>query len=265
MMANLREAVRQALPPQMVHAYRVIRHTMLWPHEWEVVAARQFLSNDKVAIDVGANVGLFASVLARRSQKVIAFEPNPVCAAHLAKVMPRNCEVIAKAVSDHAGRTALRVPLFDGTISHALGTLEAANHLDDSPDAANCVAYTVDTVTLDQVLLAPARSSDRIGFVNIDAEGHEFAILRGGEGMLAAHRPVLLLELEYRHGTQVAEIFDWLKQRRYVPRALTDTRNLAPIDADGLRRLQDDERLARRLAGDRHAGYVNNVFFLPEA
>jgi len=264
-MVNLREVVRQALPPKVVHAYRVIRHTMLWPHEWEMVAARQFLSPHKVAVDVGANVGLFASVLARHSRKVIAFEANPECAAHLAKVMPRNCEIVAKAVSDHAGRTTLRVPVSDGTISHALGRLERANRLDAGPEAANCVTYTVETVTLDRVLLAQEPSSDRIGFVNIDAEGHEFAILRGGEGMLAAHRPVLLLELEYRHGSQVAEIFEWLERRRYVPRALIDTRNLTSIDAEGLRPLQDDERLARRLAGDRHAGYVNNVFFLPEA
>jgi hypothetical protein len=31
-----------------------------------------------------------------------------------------------------------------------------------------------------------------------------------------------------------------------------------------LRALQDGALLSRRLAGDRHAGYVNNVFFLPE-
>jgi len=82
-----------------VHAYRVVRHTMLWPCEQEMVAARQFLASDKVAVDVGANVGLFTAVLARHSKKVIAFEPNPACAEHLMEVAPRNCEIIAKAVS----------------------------------------------------------------------------------------------------------------------------------------------------------------------
>lgn len=63
----------------------------------------------------------------------------------------------------------------------------------------------------------------------------------------------------------LAEVFDWLGARAYVPRALTDGRILAPVDPARLRDLQDGTWLARRLAGNRHSGYVNNIFFLPEA
>ena len=90
-------------------------------------------------------------------------------------------------------------------------------------------------------------------------------MLRGGEGLIAAHRPVLLVELEYRHGGAVAEVFDWLGARAYVPRALIDGRTLAPVDPASLRDLQDEARLARQLVGDRRSGYVNNIFFLPDA
>ena len=102
-----------------------------------------------------------------------------------------------------------------------------------------------------------------MAFINIDAEGHEFAVLRGGEGLIAAHRPVLLVELEYRHGAEVQEIFGG--SRRVAFRALIDGRSLAPIDPTQLKALQDEARLTRRLAGSRHSGYVNNIFFLPEA
>jgi FkbM family methyltransferase len=248
-----------------VHAYRVVRHTVLWPNEWEMVAARQFLSPDKVAVDVGANVGLFTSVLARRSKTVIAFEPNPACVRHLLEVAPRNCEVIAKAVSDRSGTTTLRVPVASGIAMDALSTIEAANRFDTETRATEFVRHTVETVTLDQVLIGPSGPAGRVGFINIDAEGHEFAVLRGGEGAIAAHRPVLLVELEYRHGAAVPELFAWLEERHYVPRALIDKRSLAPIDPEVLRAVQDEERLSRRLAGDRHSGYVNNIFFLPEA
>ncbi len=264
MLAELREAVRGTLPPKFVHAYRVVRHTMLWPCEQEMVTARQFLAPDKVAVDVGANVGLFTAVLARRSKKVVAFEPNPACAQHLLAVAPRNCEIIAKAVSDREGTTLLRVPLCRGVPMHALSTIEAANRYGTETRATGFVTHSVETVTLDQtLLLSPA--GERVAFINIDAEGHEFAVLRGGEGLIAAHRPALLVELEYRHGAAVAEVFDWLRARAYVPRALIDGRRLAPIDPARLRDLQDEERLARLLAGNRHSGYVNNIFFLPEA
>ena len=265
MLAHLREALKDTLPPRLVHAYRLVRHTMWWPTELEMVTARQFLATDKIAVDVGANVGLFTSVLARHSKRVIAFEPNPACARHLARVAPRNCEVIAKAVSDKVGTTMLRVPVAGGIAMDALATIEAANRFDTEARASAFATHEVPTVTLDQVLLHLVRGGERVAFVNIDVEGHEFAVLKGGEGLIAKERPVLLVELEYRHGARVGEVFDWLKARRYVPRALADGKNLTPIDAAALRSLQDGARLSRRLAGDRHSGYVNNIFFLPEA
>jgi FkbM family methyltransferase len=264
MLAHLREAVRGTLPAKVVHAYRVVRHTMWWPCEQEMVAARQFLGPDKIAVDVGANVGLFTAVLARRSKKVIAFEPNPTCAEHLKKVVPGNCEVIAKAVSDSGGKTMLRVPVYQGIPMHALATIEAANRYGTELRATGFVAHEVEKVTLDRALLGPT-SAEHVAFINIDAEGHEFAVLRGGEGLIGRHRPVLLVELEYRHGAEVAEIFAWLKARGFAPRALIDGHALAPIDPALLKALQDETRLTRRLAGNRHSGYVNNIFFLPEA
>jgi hypothetical protein len=71
MLVELRQALKQTLPPRLMHAYRLVRHTMLWPAELEMVAARHFLARDKIAIDVGANVGLFTAVLARHSKSVI--------------------------------------------------------------------------------------------------------------------------------------------------------------------------------------------------
>jgi len=264
MLAHLREVVRGILPPKFVHAYRLVRHTMLWPCEQEMVAARQFLAPDQVAIDVGANVGLFTAVLARRSKRVIAFEPNPACAHHLIAVAPRNCEIIAKAVSDTEGMTMLRVPVHEGIPMHALSTIEAENRYGTETRATEFVTHEVEKVTLDHTLLG-STSAERVAFINIDAEGHEFAVLRREEALIAAHRPVLLVELEYRHGAAVEEIFAWLEARAYVPRALIDGHSLAPVDATSLRELQDEARLALQLAGNRQAGYVNNIFFLPQA
>src|SRR5512143_1485471 len=252
MLAHLRAALKDTLPPRLVHAYRLVRHTMWWPTELEMVTARQFLAKNKIAVDVGANVGLFTAVLARHSKRVIAFEPNPSLARHLAEVAPRNCQVLAKAVSDREGVTTLRIPVADGIALDALATSSTANRFETAARATAFAAHEVPTVTLDQVLLPGLRGGDRVAFINIDVEGHEFAVLRGGEKLIAAERPVLLVELEYRHGAQVEDVFNWLKARRYAPRVLADGKTLAPIDPVGLRVLQDGIRLARRLAGDRH-------------
>jgi FkbM family methyltransferase len=264
MLAHLRERLKDTLPPRLVHVYRLVRHTMWWPTEREMVAARQFLAKDTVAVDVGANVGLFTAVLARHSKRVIAFEPNPALARHLAKVAPRNCAVMAKAVSDREGTTTLRVPLADGIVMDALATISAANRFETETRATEFAAHEVATVTLDHALGPALHAGERVGFINIDVEGHEFAVLKGGEKVILAERPLLLIELEYRHGALVEDVFQWLKVRRYVPRVLADGEHLSEVDPQGLRVLQDEARLARRLAGDRDAGYVNNVFFLPQ-
>jgi hypothetical protein len=146
----------------------------------------------------------------------------------------------------------------------ALATIAATNRFDTETRATAFATHEVPTVTLDQALAPVLRAAEHVGFINIDVEGHEFAVLKGGEGVIARERPVLLIELEYRHGAQVEDAFDWLKAHRYQPRVLADGKCLTSIDPGGLRALQDEARLAQRLAGDRHAGYVNNVFFLPE-
>ena len=61
------------------------------------------------------------------------------------------------------------------------------------------------------------------------------------------------------------EVFGWLDTRSYAPCALVEGRNLTPVDPATLASLQSEDRLIRRLAGSRHSGYVNNVFFLPKA
>ena len=137
--------------------------------------------------------------------------------------------MIAKAVSDKDGTTTLRVPVAGGIAMDALATIEAANRF-ASNWASEFATHTVPTVTLDQILLPLVQGGEQVAFVNIDVEGHEFAVLKGGDALIARERPVLLVELEYRHGARVGEVFDWLKAQRYVPRALADGKSLTPID-----------------------------------
>ncbi len=120
------------------------------------------------------------------------------------------------------------------------------------------------TTTLDQELLPRLAPEDSVALINIDAEGHEFAVLKEGEALIVSRQPVLLVELEYRHGARIEEVFGWLDARSYAPCALVDGRNLSPVDPATLAFLQSDDRLLCRLAGARHSGYVNNVFFLPK-
>ncbi len=256
-MPGLRATAKALLPARAVHAWRVLLHTKLRMFEPEYRLAEQFLSRDRVAVDVGANVGLYADLFSSRARSVVAFEPNPGCAAHLRKLRLPRCDIIEAAVSDTPGRLTLRVPLVDGGEAAALGSVHRAK----SFGGAESVEHEVEVTTLDAAL----EGRGPVGFIKIDVEGHELAVVRGTERIIARDRPVLLIETEARHGADIAAMFDFFAARNYRAMAAADGATLTPITAGGLLGLQTPERLERKLSDPRWAGYVNNLFFLPDA
>jgi FkbM family methyltransferase len=263
MTSNLRRLAKNLLPARAVHAYRMFVHTTFSPFEREIRLLPRFLDDEKIAIDVGANVGVFTTLMARHSRKVLAFEPHPSCAAQLRKLHLRNCDVIESALSERDGTAVLRVPLAGHDDLHALSTLAAGNDFRNQAEVGSVREVTVATTSLDAALASRLAPSDDVGFIKIDVEGHELAVLRGATDTIVRHRPVLLVETEARHGVQLDEVFGMLADRGYTARALVDD-ELVSIDAKSLRELQSPERLARKLAEPRYFGYINNVFFLPE-
>lgn len=140
----------------------------------------------RAAIDIGANYGTYAGRLAALARRVHCFEPFPEAAARLALKLPPSVVVHRAAVSDLAGQAELRIPLrADGTpavqgASVAVDNLELRNR---SVQSVPC-----DLVRLDDAVSEP------VGFIKIDVEGHELAVLRGATRILEQDRPVLLIE-----------------------------------------------------------------------
>ncbi len=159
------------------------------------------LPADALLLDVGANRGLVLELMVRLMPRarVIAFEPNPRLAARLAahwRGDPR-VEVRAVALGDRAGTATLWLPVyrnwpFDGLASldpeAARGWLAAGRLYGFRPDRLRLEPLHCETVRLDDLALAPA-------FIKLDVQGHEAAVLRGGETTLRQHRPVLLVEV----------------------------------------------------------------------
>lgn len=140
-----------------------------------------------LAIDIGANKGVYSYWLSRICRAVMAFEPNPKICALLRRAAPENVTVHEVALSNTAGTAEFILPIQrSGRYSNQGGTLQAKK-LDGTK------AYGIWTV--EQRRLDDYGFTD-VSFVKIDVEGFELEVLQGAAETLRRERPTLLIEID---------------------------------------------------------------------
>jgi len=121
---------------------------------------RRQVPRNSTVIDVGANIGLSTILLARMTERVIAFEPSPPNVAFLRRNLERNgitnVDIRAVAASSEPGTLRFHVAQF-GAGSHVV----AAGHV----SGGTVSTVDVPAVALDEVDLPT------VAFIKIDAEG----------------------------------------------------------------------------------------------
>lgn len=150
---------------------------------------RAFLSPGDVCIDVGAHEGRHLLPMLEcigPQGRALAFEPIPWLAQKLAQRLAQdgigNVTVHSMALSDQEGRTtftvAMDAPGYSGILKRDY----------DVPTRVSEI--NVELSTLDRM----AADMERLDYLKIDAEGAEWAILRGGSGTIQRCKPVVTFE-----------------------------------------------------------------------
>lgn len=249
-MGVVRDWLKRSLPPKLGYRLRVLKALMV-DGELRTFAkvARAYGADDAVALDVGANVGIYAAILSRRFGQVICFEPNPVCREYLRKVLPANCLLLETALSDQEGVAELRVPIFNDRSETTLGTISAANAFDGPTQT-----FPVRIRPLDAVIreIEP-QLIGRITLLKLDVEGHELSVLRGARSLLSGERPAVVAELEARHGTPVQEVLTLLEGLCYEKRLFDVAGRAVPGRDDGKGRYQSPNYIFAPAARAEHA------------
>jgi len=99
-----------------------------------------------------------------------------------------NTTVYSCALSDHRYSAELRIPKREGRLRLGCATIEPENRLTTETENELIEVRTLDSFELTNV-----------GFIKIDAEGHELSVLKGAIETLRTSHPRLLLEAEDRH------------------------------------------------------------------
>jgi FkbM family methyltransferase len=148
-------------------------------------------NKDQIAIDVGANQGIYTYYMAKFAKKVVAFEPNVDLLAILMKVANDNVQLQSAALSDVHGDSMMRI---DPT-NHGLSTIEQRNDFHIANPAVAPVQRHVSTRTLDSF------DFSNVSLIKIDVEGHEEAVIQGARETIIRNKPVLIIESEDQHNS----------------------------------------------------------------
>lgn len=163
------------------------RATVLREEPW---LSRFIPDTGRTALDVGANKGEVAEVLAGRFGRVVAIEPHPDAAATLRDRLP-GVQVIEAAAAASPGPVRLNV--FESSLqTSAHSDLD----LDTMPRGEPAGTIVVDGVVVDDLDLT------EVDFAKIDVEGMEADVLVGAAGLLRDQHPALLIEV---HSTAAGE------------------------------------------------------------
>jgi FkbM family methyltransferase len=170
--------VKSTLPDRLVAHLQAADH--YFRGEPEIRLLRFLCRPGALAVDVGANIGTYTYFMRRRGSSVRAYEPNPDLAKRLQRLYP---DIIVRqvALSDRRGVLRLRLPIVDGRPQCELASVSQAF-------SEETVDYDVPSVPLDDEELT------NVGFIKIDVEQHEVAVLQGALATIRRCRPDIMTE-----------------------------------------------------------------------
>ena len=203
--------------PNQMHAYFSGRYS-----DEMLSALLSYLRPGGVAVDVGANTGMFAVPIAlatrEREGQLIAFEPVPSNIEWLRHNLILNqclsCATILQiGLSDHSGETEI-VLADDFTTGASVGNAVIAGR-DFWPKFSR---QKIQLETLDRIQEV---EGIRVDVIKVDIEGHEHKFLAGARATLERNRPAILMEANRPHyerqGLDFDALIPTLLPRDYVP------------------------------------------------
>ena len=142
----------------------------------------RFVKQKRIALDIGANIGLWSRDLCAEFNSVMAFEPVEQFRLCLEKnVTADNLLTLPCALGEE--ETMIQMIVTEGNTGHS--------HVDQNSMGTGSVQMH----TLDYFLLQD------VDYIKIDCEGYELPIVRGGEETIKRCRPVMVVEQKLHEDT----------------------------------------------------------------
>ena len=212
-------------------------------YEKELSIIHDYEDKNKAAIDVGVYRGVYSYKLSKHFKKVFSFEPNPLIYENLNCTLTKianNIEIYNYALSNTAGITKLKIPnrgnsLFDKNYEELFKLGAATIH--EKNDIIDYESFDVKKTLLDKII----PSSEKIGFIKIDVEGHELDIINGAKKLISKDKPNLMIEIEEQHtGVSNIEIIKQIKELGYECYFLNNHFQLKVVNQQNIKNISNN-------------------------
>lgn len=142
----------------------------------KIEMALRVCSKRRVALDIGAHVGLWSRVLRRHFDEVLAFEPIvEYCECFIRNARADNVILYQRAVSDRCGELEMR------RVRDNSGNTYVAKH-------GETATRKVHSIRIDDECFKD------VDLIKIDVEGWEAVVLNGAEETIRRDKPVVIVE-----------------------------------------------------------------------
>lgn len=169
------------LPPDTGHLYN---------HDRNIIVTEWTPQPGDVCIDIGAGPGTWSLSALACGAKVVAFEPTS-----------SRVQMLAHATVFNGFSNITIVPV-------ALSDREGVSKFNDNKIAEDGF-QSIPLTTLDGYW--EKNGSDRLDYVNMDVEGHELQVIRGGRKTLARFKPKVIVEVHTMFDVSFQQVEDELR------------------------------------------------------
>ncbi|WP_119418140.1 FkbM family methyltransferase [Desertibaculum subflavum] len=175
-------------------------------------AVRSRIGPGRLFVDCGANVGFFSLLAASRGARVIAFEPNPDCAA---------------AIRRNADLNGYRIDIRAVGLAAAPGTATLHIERDSNLGAATLRPTGGRTVSISLDTLDNQLGTEVPDLLKIDVEGAEVQLLEGARATLSRVKVVIMEVSEFslrQLGSSKDVLFDIMAGQGFTATILSPVR-----------------------------------------
>jgi FkbM family methyltransferase len=148
---------------------------------------KKYSDMNKIALDVGANIGTHSIVLSKYYKKVFAFEPlfYELLEKNLELNNINNVDVSPFGLSDKKSKSFIK----------RVNSNPGASYIDSEKGSESVDLNSLDNLSFE----------NPICFMKIDVEGHELELINGAKETILKNKPVIIIEIKNKKAYYLLE------------------------------------------------------------